>query len=167
MCWKAITTEQQAYIRENVYEEYKPLDVPCDNNVISSCHLFFGNTYGQKDSLRLKCLLVPHGHHAKEKDEIRSHVMTVQFSIITPILSIRSLLLFSISSIKIKIAYLQTKTFGLDIYMKPPTGWASLRTKRWKLNKILYGLVDSGHFWQLTIDRWLVKNSFTEIPGLQ
>lgn len=67
-CWifdKSIAAEKKNY--DGAYEEVALNSLPSWPNVISFRHLFQGRTDGEKDKLRLKCGMVPHGNRDKTK----------------------------------------------------------------------------------------------------
>ena len=101
-----------------------------------------------------------------EKDNLRTDSSTAQFPELRVVLSLATIVRFSLSTIDISGAYLQEGELNSDIYMKPPRGWEAYPGELWKLEKPAYGLVDSGRLWHLCIEDWLISYGFLQLPGL-
>ena len=117
------------------------------------------------NTLRLKCILLPHGNRDREKHEVPSDCATVQFPVIRMILSLCALYPSHLASIDITGTYLQGKPLDRNIFMRPPKGWCR-KGVVWKLIRPAYGLVDSGKIWQLTIENCLLKNGYEQVAGI-
>lgn len=161
---KSISQEKVNY--KDAYEEVDIRTLSRSANIISSHHFFEVKNTGTRDSLKLKCRLVPHGNRDKDKDKVRKDSATAQFCVIRIVLSIAALFNFPIASIDIKSAYLQGGTLPRDVYMRPPKGWSQPWHVVWKLLRPAYGLTESGRLWQLVIESWLTSHSIDQIPGL-
>jgi Reverse transcriptase (RNA-dependent DNA polymerase) len=61
---------------------------------------------------------------------------------------------WSLCSLDIKAAYLQTEDFNREIYVTPPREEAEDDIV-WRLTAAAYGLADSGRLWYLTSSRAL------------
>jgi len=161
---KSIATERENY--HGAYEEVDFRDLPPNANIISSHHFFEIKHDGEEGKLKLKCRLVPHGNRDNDKDKVRKDSATAQFPIIRLVLSTAALLGMSIGTIDIKSAYMQGGSLPRDIFMRPPKGWASSHRKVWKILKPVYGIVESGRLWQLTVEKWMSHQGILEVPGL-
>lgn len=69
-----------------------------------------------------------------------------------------------LTSVDDKSTFLQAKGFNRKIYMKPAPWLASSRKKYWRLKQVVYGLLGAPLLVQLTIDNWLYKMGFRNIP---
>lgn len=163
MIERSINKEKEGY--QDVYQQLKREDVPRGANVITSHAFFQIKPAADKDTLRLKCRLVPHGNRDKEKESLRSDCATAQFPIIRLLVAMAAIFKFRLGCIDITGAFLQNPPIERDIYVQPPRGWSD-PGMLWKLLKPAYGLVESGRMWQLLIDQWLNNQKFEQIPGL-
>lgn len=163
---KAIEKEKKAYIDNRAFEEVDIKTVPRDSNIISSHHFFVVKADGEKEKLKLKCRLVPHGNRDREKDSIRKDAATAQFAIIRLLLSFAAILQLSLATIDIQSAYLQSPNLTRTIFMRPPKGWTSSTGVLWRLLKPAYGLVESGRLWALEIESWMADNGLHQTRGL-
>lgn len=93
---------------------------------------------------RLKARLCPHGSRNKEKDGIRKDSSTAKFDFIRLLVSIAACSNLSLASIDIKGAYLQSGLTKRDIYIRLPREYNGPRGVLWNLNKLPYGIVESG-----------------------
>jgi hypothetical protein len=101
---KAVETERQNYM--NVVEETSYAQAGPHANVLST-HSFLKIKF-EDGSYRLKCRLVPHGNRDEENDALRKDSSTAQSSVIRLVLAIVMLHKFSMGSIDVVAAYLQS-----------------------------------------------------------
>ena len=69
----------------------------------------------------------------------------------------------TVSALDLKVAYLQARPLNRDIFMRHPKGWCRYNGELWKLEKPAYDLAESGRFWQLCIEDWLLNYGFQTI----
>ena len=163
---KAISKEKANYKEKNAYIPMSIRSLPRRSNIISSHHFFHIKTDGKEGKLKLKCRLVPHGNRDAEKESVRTDSSTARFACIRLLLSLATILHFTIASLDISAAYLQAGALGRDIYMRPPKGWTAFIDEIWKLVKPAYGLVESGRLWQLCIEKWFAEYGLEIVPGM-
>jgi hypothetical protein len=101
---KAVDTKRQNYM--NVVEETSYAQAGPHANVLST-HSFLKIKF-EDGSYRLKCRLVPHGNRDEENDALRKDSSTAQSSVIRLVLAIVMLHKFSMGSIDVVAAYLQS-----------------------------------------------------------
>jgi hypothetical protein len=70
---------------------------------------------------------------------------------------------FSVGSIDVVAAYLQSGPLPRRVFVRPPRGWAKLGCL-WSLLRPAYGLVESGRLWQLAIEKWIFARDFVVAP---
>jgi Reverse transcriptase (RNA-dependent DNA polymerase) len=145
---KAVKTERENYM--NVVEETSYAQAVPHANVLST-HSFLKIKF-EDGSYRLKCRLVPHGNRDEEKDALRKDSSTAQSSVIRLVLAIAILHKFSVGSIDVVAAYLQSGPLPRRVFARPPRGWAKPGCL-WRLLRPAYGLVESGRLWQLAIEK--------------
>jgi hypothetical protein len=117
---KAVETERQNYM--NVVEETSYAQAGPHANVFST-HSFLKFKF-EDGSYRLKCRLVPHGNRDEEKGALRKDSSTAQSSVIRLVLAIAMLHKFSVGSIDVVAAYLQSGPLLRRVFVRPPRGWA-------------------------------------------
>jgi hypothetical protein len=160
MIEKAVETERQNFM--NVVEETSYAQAGRHVNVLCT-HSFLQIKF-EDCSNRLRCRLVPHGNRDKERDALRIDSQTAQSSVIGLILAIAMLHKFTVGSIDLVAAYLQSGPLLRRVFVRPPRG----RTKPgylWRLLRPAYGLVVSGRLWQLAIKKGIFGRSFVVILG--
>jgi hypothetical protein len=101
---KAVETERHNYM--NIVEETSYAQAGPHSNILST-HSFLKIKF-EYGSYRLKCRLVPHGNRDEEKDALRKDSSTAQSLVIRLVLAIAMLHKFSVGSIDVVAAYLQS-----------------------------------------------------------
>jgi hypothetical protein len=139
MIEKAVETERQNHL--NVVEEKSYAQAGPQVNVLST-HSFLKVKF-EDGSYKLKSRLDPHGNRDEEKDALRKDSSTDQSSVIRLVLAIAMLHKFSVCSIDVVAAYLQSGPLPRRVFVRPPRGWAK-QGCLWRLLRPAYGLVESG-----------------------
>lgn len=146
----------------DAYEEVDERYVPWNANVVTSHVVYKVKTDEERDR-KLKARIVPHGNEEDDKDSVRKDSSNAQLSIVRLPLSLFTFLFFSIKTVDIKGAYLQSGPIKRDTYMRPSSGWSSKTEYRkgtlWKLTKLPYGIVDAGRQWMLTVEEWMLSTA--------
>jgi Reverse transcriptase (RNA-dependent DNA polymerase) len=157
---KAVGTERQNYM--NVVEETSYAQAGPHANVLSTHSLL--KIKIEDGSYRLKCRLVPHGNRDEEKDALRKDSSTAQSSVSRLFLAIPMLHKFSVGSIDVVAAYLQSGPLPWRVYVRPPRGWDKPGCL-WRLLRPAYGLVESGRLRKLAIEKWIFARDFVVVSG--
>jgi Reverse transcriptase (RNA-dependent DNA polymerase) len=71
---------------------------------------------------------------------------------------------FSVGSIDVVSAYLQSGSLPRRVSVRSPRGWAKLGCL-WRLLSPAHGLVESGRLWQLAVEKWIFARDFVVVPG--
>jgi Reverse transcriptase (RNA-dependent DNA polymerase) len=71
---------------------------------------------------------------------------------------------FSLGSIYVVAAYLQSGPLPRRFFVRPPREWAKPGCL-WRLLRPEYGLVESGRLWQLAIEKWMFARDLAVVPG--
>lgn len=115
----------------------------------------------------MKARIVPHGNRDAERDNIRKDTSNARLMAIRVILSLTTFLNFSITTVDVKGAYLQSGPISHDIYVRPPWEWRGSRGMLWRLLKFAYGIAESGRQWQVAVEQWmLVEYELKRVFGL-
>lgn len=93
--------------------------VPLDANVIRS-HVIYKVKKEEEECRRLKARVGADGNQDDLKDFIRSDLPSAIWWVIRLLLCIASLLYFSIGSLDIKAAYMQSCNIQRSLYIRPP-----------------------------------------------
>jgi hypothetical protein len=144
---KAVETERQNYM--NFVEETSYAQAGPHASVLST-HSFLAIKF-EDGSYRLKCCLVPHGNRYEENDALRYDSSIAQSSVIRLVLAIAMLQKFSVGSIDVVAANLQSGPLPWRVFVRRPRGWAKPGRLR-RLLRPACGLVESGRLWQLAIE---------------
>lgn len=143
---------------KDAFHEVPDQQVPMNANVISS-HIIYEVKVDEKGAKRLKARLRPHGNRDQDKRTIRSDSSNVQFDVMRLLLSLATVLRFTLGCIDVKAAYLQSGLITGDLYVRPPKEYTSKRGSAWKLKKLPYGVCEAGQQWAKTIENWLTKQA--------
>lgn len=138
--------EKNAFIRINRNR------LPPGSNLIGS-HVI----YKRKDNGKPKARIVPWGHRDTAKNDLRCDSPCLNLEILRLMLSIAAEQRWEIGQMDVKAAFLQSKGFNRDVYIRPPKEEDDKETL-WKLTAAAYGLADSGRLWYLTSDRSLTQS---------
>lgn len=141
---------------EGSYNEVYEVEVPSDANVVFS-HFVFKIKIEENGHMRLKARLCPHGNRDKEKGNLRKDASVAQFDVIRLLLSLATILQFSIGCVDIKGAYLQSGAVKRRIYVRPPRQWTK-RGLLWLLTKLPYGFCEAGRQWAKSIEGWMLED---------
>lgn len=114
---------------------------------------------GQK---RLKARLCPHGNHDNEKGRIRKDSSTAQFDVVHLLITVATMLRFTLGCVDVKGAYFQSGPIMRDVFVRPPHEWKGPRGVLWKLKKLPYGISEAGRQWSKVFEKWLMEEGVFE-----
>lgn len=120
---QSIQQEKENY--KFFYEKVYCLQLPFRSSIISSHNFLQVKKNGTDDKLKLKTWLVPYGNRDKEKGTIRKDSAITQVCVIRIVLSILSIVDFSVATVYVKHAYFRDKNLLTDIYKKPSKDWTA------------------------------------------
>ena len=150
----------------DAYEEVKETDVPRNANVISS-HIVYALKSEENNTKRLKARLCPHGNRDQEKGNIRTDSSNAQFMVIRLLISLSTILNFTIGCVDIQGAYMQSGPITRELYVRPPREIRKHKGILWRLLKLPYGIPEAGRQWAKTIENWLLNEmNFERIIGV-
>ena len=133
-------------------------DVPPNANVIGGRFTLCIKNAETNNPL-LKARFIAQGHLDKEKDTIVHNTTTLQQSSIGVLLALAALFGFRIWSTDITQAYVQSATELMrDIYIRPTKEFELGPDQLLKLLRPLYGLTDSGDYWNYTFQDHMVRD---------
>lgn len=147
----------QAELAQNWQEAYDlvPIDsLPPDANVIAS-HVVFNVKDNPDGTLRLKARLVLHGNRDKDRFKVRRDSASAELFIVRLLLSIASMLGFTIATADVKGAYMQSGEINRDIFVRTFEPVSSPRGMLWKLLRLPYGIVEAGRQWLCAVEHWM------------
>ena len=156
---KAVQTETSQY--RTAVEEVSSRTVRRTANIVRS-HFVYNIKLESGNIYRLKARLVPHGHRDAEKDQVRSDSSSASLFGIRLLLSLAAFLHMPLSSVDVRMAYLQARPLDREIFMIPPKGCAE-NGVFWKLIRPAYGITEAGRLWQRTINDFLSSYGFESI----
>lgn len=104
---------------------------------------------------KIKARLVARGF--EEKEDIQSDSPTVSKEVLRSFVAILSSKKWTVNSIDIKAAFLQSERFEREVYLIPPIEAGYDGSIIWKLEKCVYGLNDAARKWYLTVKNFLLK----------
>ena len=116
------------------------------------------NSSGEKS---IKARLVVRGF--EDKDEMKTDSPTASREVLRTFISILSSKKWSINSIDIKAAFLQSEEFDREVYVQPPAEAGCPIDKIWRLKRCAYGLNDAARNWYFTMKNFLLKLGCVQI----
>ena len=152
---KAKTTELDNWRNFGVYEEVK-------NTGQKTISVRWVITEKEKEGQQsLKARLVARGF--EETCDIQSDSPTASKELMRIFLSILCSKGWDINSLDVKAAFLQSKTFDRDVFLKPPKEANCAPDVLWKLRKCVYGLNDAARSWYDTVKKSLQELKCTQV----
>ena len=109
----------------------------------------------RKDDGTVKARLVARGFEEKLEDPTNSPTVTKHA--VRILLSLATTSNWTLKSVDVTSAYLQSDNMTRDVFIKPPA-YLKRKDVLWKLNKPLYGLGDAGRRWYMSLTATL-KNT--------
>ena len=143
----AKTAELASWREHDVYEEIQDTGQPC----ITTRWVLKEKQKPNKE-IFIKARLCARGFE-EDKSEIRSDSPTASKETIRFALTIASSLSWTIQSLDVKTAFLQSFEITRDVFIRPPIEANTQGV--WRLKKPVYGLSDSSRLWYLTIRKRL------------
>eukprot|EP00171_Calliarthron_tuberculosum_P022791 IDg22791t1 len=140
--WKIVSTEE----------------VPPNSNILTGMFVISIKNC-ETDNPVFKARYVIHGHKDREKEELVHSSTTVQQSSTRLIVSLAAMFGFRLWSQDISQAYLQSASKLLrDVYLRPGQEFDIPAGHILKLLRPLYGLADSGDYWNVTFSNHLLSD---------
>lgn len=146
---------------ESAYKKIEWKEIPRDGNIISS-HVVYKVKKSETGEQSMKARLVLHGNRDDKKEEIRKDSSAADMMVTRLILSLSTILRFTVGVADIKGAYMQSGPIGRDLYVRPPGKMAALSGNPkalWHLVKLPYGVVEASRQWLKTSDEWLLEDT--------
>ena len=109
----------------------------------------------------LKARLVARGF--EETGDIQSDSPTASKELMRIFLAVVSSKNWEINSLDIKAAFLQSKSFDREVFLKPPKEANCSPDIIWKLRKCVYGLNDAARNWYDTVRKLLIQLNCTQV----
>lgn len=152
---------------KGAYTAVSMVAIPQGANLISS-HLLFKVKDDDKGNLKLKARLVLHGHRDRDRYSVRRDSASADLSVVRLLISLASILNFSLATADVQGAYMQSGPIQRDIYVRPPRRIDHRQSTAWKLLRLPYGIVEAGRQWLCAIEDWLTrKYNMNRVLGVE
>ena len=142
------------------YEVYKEVEVSEANCPLITTRWVFSTKENEDKSSYLKARLVVRGFQDIEKDTVVSESPTAHIESLKVTLALLPTLGFRPKKMDISTAFLQGKSLGRSVYVKPPTEAEVNDTKCWMLLKGAYGLTDASRMWYDRVNEVLIQGNY-------
>ena len=129
----------------NLFELVPISEVPGESNVFSSHLIYRWKHFGAPNQF-LRARIVPHENKDKELDELRCDSFSRKPEVLRLIYSFTSDMDYSLKTMDIGTAFLQTRSLRRQVYIRP-TKEAKDTSHYWCLLKPVYGAVDRPIRW--------------------
>ena len=147
---KSKRKEIESLVQRGTWKVVIKEEVPSDANVISGRFVMAIKDV-ETDRPYFKARFVAQGHKDRDKPSLLHNTTTVRQSSIRVLLALAAIFGFRLWSIDVNNAYLQSASNLLrDVYLKPGKDFELPSGHLLKLLRPLYGLADSGDYWNET-----------------
>lgn len=150
--------ELEGLLKRGTWKVVCSEDIPPDANVIGGRFVLCIKNAETKEPL-YKARFIAQGHMDRDKRSIVHNSTTLQQTSIRVILAIAAIFGFRIWSTDITQAYIQSATELMrDIYIRPTKEFELAPNQLLKLLRPLYGLTESGEYWNYTFSEHMRKD---------
>ena len=155
--WKASMEEEIKNLNKN--QTWELVDKPKDKNILG-CKWVYRKKKGVDGKIsRYRSRLVAQGFTQKYgSDYMETYSPVADYTTMRWMFSVAANLDLEITHLDFECAYLNGKLADeQEIYMKPPPGFNQVLGQVLKLKKCLYGLKQSGRYWNIELNRVLLS----------
>ena len=145
-------TEIENWKKYGVFSKVQKNEYP--NTDVLSCR-WVNEIKEKEDGIQYRARLVVRGF--EEIDAPQSDSPTANKSVIRIFLAFCNMFSFTLRSLDVKTAFLQSDSIQRIVLIKPPKEFREDKATVWKLNKFVYGLNDAARGWFLTVRKRLTN----------
>lgn len=149
-CRAAIKMEVDGILSRGVFRKVKKTDIPRDANVITTRMVLSVKDIGTSDE-KYKARVAAHGHKDRDKHDRVHNSPSVRPISLRLLLTSASIRRYRIWATDIVQAFIQAFDPAREIYIIPPREFGLREDEVFLLIKPLYGLVDAGDYWYITL----------------
>lgn len=138
--------------------------VPADSSISISSHVIYKAKFEDGSALTLKVPIAPHGNDNSIRHELWSSSSMCWPVGMRTVVSIASLLRWSLNTMDVQSAFHETCQAARDVYIDPPRESLDRGRSMWRFLTAAYGLLNAHFKWQTQTHELLCKLGFTPTP---